>query len=44
MDEDLVQMETVDTDDVQAEMADDSEAVAAKKKSDENGIIAILIG
>ncbi|MGE3269569.1 MAG: hypothetical protein AB7P40_12540 [Chloroflexota bacterium] len=45
MDEEVVQLETPDAGDLQAEMADDPEVIAGKKKDgDENGIIAILIG
>ena len=44
MDEDVTQIETSDAEGIDSEMADDVETIAGKKKSDEDGIIAILIG
>lgn len=42
--EDLSQLEAFDAEDGALALGDDAEAIAAKKKDDENGIIAILIG
>lgn len=44
MTEDPTQFDGVDAEDGALALSDDAEAVAARKKDDENGIIAILIG
>jgi hypothetical protein len=43
MEEELTYLDAADEDVLDAELADD-DALAGKKKGDENGIIAILIG